>query len=147
MADNLTPAQRSYSMSRIRSRANASTELKLLQLLRAEKIAGWRRHLKMPGTPDFVFRVPRVVVFVDGCFWHGCLKCSAPPKSNQSYWSVKIAKNVARDRRNRKELRARGWKVLRVWEHAFGNPSSVVRSLRKALAAPAASAPGQNLER
>ena len=57
--------ERSRIMSRIRSRANATTELRLIQLFRRHKIIGWRRNQNLPGKPDFVFREKRMVVFVD----------------------------------------------------------------------------------
>ena len=47
MPDVFTPAKRSEVMSRIRSTGNAATELRLVALLRAEKITGWRRHLAL----------------------------------------------------------------------------------------------------
>lgn len=117
MPDNLTPAQRSYSMSRIRSRGNSSTELKLIALMRRAGIAGWRRRSKLAGRPDFVFPRRHVAVFVDGCYWHGCRKCGLGAKSNTDYWKPKISGNVKRDRRNTRTLRANGWIVVRVWEH------------------------------
>ena len=66
---------------------------------------------------DLVFRRARVAVFVDGCFWHGCAEHGRMPKSNVSYWTKKIARNVARDRLVNAELTCAGWRVLRFWEH------------------------------
>jgi DNA mismatch endonuclease (patch repair protein) len=66
---------------------------------------------------DVVFRKARVVVFIDGCYWHGCQVHGRTPRTNSHYWAAKIARNVARDRRNNKELAARGWLVMRIWEH------------------------------
>jgi DNA mismatch endonuclease, patch repair protein len=37
--------------------------------------------------------------------------------NNRAFWERKLAKNVARDRLVSRTLRARGWRVLRVWEH------------------------------
>jgi DNA mismatch endonuclease (patch repair protein) len=117
VSDNLTPAQRSYSMSRIRSRGNSSTELKLIALMRGAGISGWRRRSKLQGRPDFVFPRCRMAVFVDGCYWHGCRRCSLNSKSNTDYWKPKIAANVKRDRSNTRALGADGWTVVRIWEH------------------------------
>lgn len=117
MADNLTKEQRSYAMSRIRSRGNSSTEKALICVMRKAGIFGWRRKSKLCGRPDFVFTRFRTAVFVDGCYWHGCRKCCLGSKSNNEYWGPKIAGNVSRDRRNTKALRAEGWKVVRIWEH------------------------------
>ncbi len=66
---------------------------------------------------DIVFRRARVAVFVDGCFWHGCPEHGTQPVTNSEYWRAKIARNVARDRRNDAALQSQGWTVVRVWEH------------------------------
>lgn len=66
---------------------------------------------------DIVFRRKKVVVFVDGCFWHGCPDHGTRPKTNAGYWRAKIGRNVERDRLNEAELNAAGWTVIRVWEH------------------------------
>jgi DNA mismatch endonuclease (patch repair protein) len=117
MTDDMTVAQRSYTMSRIRSSGNEATELRFLKLLRSLGITGWRRKVRLAGRPDLVFRKERVVVFLDGCFWHGCPRCALRSKSNLRYWDVKIPGNVARDKRVNAELRAKGWQVLRIWQH------------------------------
>lgn len=66
---------------------------------------------------DIVFTRARVVVFLDGCFWHGCPEHYAEPRSNVDYWRPKIAMNVARDRETTARLIQQGWTVLRFWEH------------------------------
>jgi DNA mismatch endonuclease (patch repair protein) len=66
---------------------------------------------------DIVFAKKRVVVFVDGCFWHGCPEHGTWPKENRQWWREKIEANVARDRDTDTRLRASGWTVVRVWEH------------------------------
>src|SRR6266850_4392882 len=114
----MTAAQRSHTMSRIRSKGNRTTEQRFISLLRIAGVHGWRRNMPMPGRPDLVFPRERIVVFLDGCFWHGCARCYAsPPKSNTEYWGPKVAGNRARDKRIVSELRSAGWMTLRVWEH------------------------------
>lgn len=103
-------------MSRVKSRGNASTEQRLIRLLREYKITGWRRGVKLPGSPDFVWREARLAVFLDGCFWHGCPVHGSIPVTRKEYWSQKLARNVLRDREVSEKLRARGWAVLRLWE-------------------------------
>ena len=70
-----------------------------------------------PIRPDVVFTRRRVVVFVDGCFWHGCPKHGTQPRSNGDYWRAKLALNHDRDERQAAALTASGWTVLRFWEH------------------------------
>jgi DNA mismatch endonuclease (patch repair protein) len=135
--DRHTKEQRSRNMAAIRSRGNLTTEQKFLALLREHKLSGWRRHKKgAVGSPDFLFPKARVVVFVDGCFWHGCSKHCIMPKSRLEYWESKIARNKSRDRVVTKHYKAKGWRVLRVWEHQLKlNSNTVVKRLRVLLEA------------
>lgn len=136
MPDVFSQEERSRVMSAVRSRGNRSTESKLLAALRANHLTGWRRHYNVPGKPDFAFPQARVAIFLDGCFWHGCPRCSSIPASNRLYWESKIFRNVRRDRMQNRILRAKGWCVLRVWEHDLGalRMPGVVSRIRKALA-------------
>lgn len=68
-------------------------------------------------TPDITFGPARVVVFLDGCFWHRCPIHGTEPKANGEWWSKKLDENVARDRRADEELARRDWRVIRVWAH------------------------------
>lgn len=125
MADVFTTDKRSAVMARIRSRGNRDTELRMILLFRIHGLTGWRRHLDLPGRPDFVFRKQRVAVFIDGCFWHGCPQHFRMPKSREEYWSAKIASNKTRDRLATRELQRRGWVVIRLWEHDITAKASV----------------------
>lgn len=131
MADWLSREQRSRNMASIRSRENATTEKAFLQLLRRARISGWRRHVDLPGRPDFVFPSRRIAVFVDGCFWHGCPRCYRLPEDNRKYWKDKITANRRRDRRRTRELRSLNWHVMRVWEHSLGTASGRARVLNR----------------
>lgn len=117
MPDILTKSERSERMSRIRSSGNKTTELRLISIFRANRITGWRRNSNLPGKPDFLFRKQKLAVFVDGCFWHGCLAHGNRPTANRSFWAMKIARNRLRDREVTRMLKAKGWCVLRIWEH------------------------------
>ena len=159
MPDVFTKAKRSQVMSRIRGRGNKETELALAKLLRAAHITGWRRQVRLKvgelrvegrGTsprpssqrgegvrvrPDFTFRKERVVIFVDGCFWHGCPKHSNMPANNRTFWLKKLTANKARDRQVTRTLRQRGWRVLRVWQHELArkNEARLMRRLEYSL--------------
>lgn len=136
MADIYTKSKRSQVMSAVRSRGNKETELALLKLFRTERITGWRRHIKLPGTPDFAFLKVRVVVFVDGCFWHRCPKHATFPATRRGFWLNKFAANQARDRRVNRQLRRLGWHVLRIWEHDLKTPSRWLTRLLRAISQP-----------
>ena len=136
MPDVFTKAKRSEVMSRIRGRGNKDTELALVRLLRRHHVTGWRRHQSVFGKPDFLFRKPRVVVFVDGCFWHGCPTHGSVPATNRAFWIKKITSNRVRDRRVNRELRRLGWRVLRLWEHELsGDSSPAIDRIRRMLVA------------
>ncbi|MGH9468958.1 MAG: DNA mismatch endonuclease Vsr [Terriglobia bacterium] len=115
--DWLTAQQRSRNMASIRSKGNTTTEARFAHLLRKARISGWRRHQTLPGKPDFAFRSERLAVFIDGCFWHGCPRCYRLPEDHRAYWKTKYIANRRRDRRNARQLRALGWRVVRIWEH------------------------------
>lgn len=66
---------------------------------------------------DIVFGPPRVVVLVDGCFWHGCPAHATWPQRNASFWREKIETNRLRDRDTDQRLNDAGWTVIHVWEH------------------------------
>lgn len=120
-------------MSRIRGRGNVATELVMSRLLRDEGITGWRRHYEVVGTPDFAFPKQKLALMVDGCFWHGCPRCKRLSKSNRAYWLNKVADNRRRDLKVNRELRAKRWRVLRVWQCQLKTPEKVLRRLRLAL--------------
>lgn len=133
MTDTLTTQERSERMSRVTSRGNKSTEMRVADAFEQYGIGGWISHPKdIPGTPDFYFPEERVVVFVNGCFWHGCPKCGRIPKSKVVFWVNKIQSNKRRDLRVRRQLRSSGCKVLTVWEHSLRS-SNWIRRVQRAL--------------
>jgi DNA mismatch endonuclease (patch repair protein) len=131
MPDVFPAATRSRIMSAIRSRGNRSTELRLIQVFRDNGIIGWRRGARLLGCPDFVFRKQRIVIFVDGCFWHGCPRCRNTPATNAAYWEDKNRRNRERDRFVTRVLARSGWRVVRIWEHRLRQPQTVGRFLAK----------------
>lgn len=74
--------------------------------------------------PDIVFPGVRLVVFVDGCFWHGCQKHRSLPTSNASFWKDKIEGTARRDQQQVAWLEEAGWTVIRVWEHDVPEPAT-----------------------
>jgi DNA mismatch endonuclease (patch repair protein) len=124
---------RSKNMQAIRAKGNKSTELKMVKLFRENNITGWRRHLPLPGKPDFTFRKEKLTLFVDGCFWHRCPKCFREPKTNAEFWKNKIESNVKRDRKVTKELKLAGWSVIRMWECQLKKPQRFLTRIQKKL--------------
>lgn len=129
-------ASRSANMRAIRSKGNLSTERRLRSLLARHGVTGWRLHeASLPGNPDFFFPDARLVLFIDGCFWHGCPKCGHIPKTNVRYWRRKILGNKKRDAVIRKRLRTLGFSVLQVWECELKrNPSACISRITRTIA-------------
>ena len=104
-------------MSSIRSK-DTRPEKKVRSLLHASGLR-FRLHRKdLPGQPDIIFPKYNSALFVNGCFWHYHQKCNHGkiPKSRQSYWKPKLLNTVRRDKRNIKNLKRLGWKVMVIWE-------------------------------
>ena len=122
--DVLTEKQRSYCMSQIKGK-NTMPELALRKRLWKK---GWRYriHSDLPGKPDLIFKQQKVVIFIDGCFWHKCPRHFQYPKTNKIFWKKKISGNVIRDHINNKKLVSEKWKVLRFWEHEIKHRLNVV---------------------
>lgn len=120
--DRLTPYKRSALMSRIRGKDTAPEKILRTALHKAGY--RYRTHARdLPGCPDIVFRRRQKVIFVHGCFWHLHANCKlgALPKSKLRYWKPKLEANVARDKRNSRRLRSKGWRVLVVWQCQLRN--------------------------
>lgn len=117
--DVMTPEQRSRCMSRIKG-SNTGPEL---MLRRALWVRGWRYRLRtnVLGHPDLVFKGQKLVVFIDGCFWHGCKIHGVSPRSNRQFWENKLRANIVRDQKVTTSLRRAGWKVMRFWGHDIDN--------------------------
>lgn len=117
--DKLDKVKRSELMSKVHSKGNKSTELKVELALIEAGISGWTKQPKdILGTPDFFFPDLRLVVFVDGCFWHACPVCKRSKSATSSeFWEAKFERNRKRDNRYHRLLRKQGYHVMRIWEH------------------------------
>ncbi len=120
--DVMTPAQRRKAMQSNRGRTGPERRLASAlwhQGFRFLTADGYRSKFgrRLTGNPDLVFTRKRIVIFMDGCFWHGCTKCHDFASQCNEWWREKIANNVDRDKRKRGQLRRKGWRVIRVWEH------------------------------
>jgi DNA mismatch endonuclease (patch repair protein) len=79
---------------------------------------------------DVVFTRPRIAMFLDGCFWHGCPDHFTPPTCHEPYWTAKIARNRERDAAVTLALQTAGWSVVRVWEHESPGQVALAMALR-----------------
>jgi DNA mismatch endonuclease (patch repair protein) len=129
------PEEKAYGINKLRTtwvvkeatrrsmQGNTSTETGPERLLREAiyrcGLRGYRKNVrKLPGTPDVVFNTRKLAVFVHGCYWHRCPKCTrnVHPKTNSEFWKAKFERNVERDHANKKALRKLGYKVVTFWE-------------------------------
>ena len=116
MADKFSKAKRSAIMSRIRSK-NTSLEVEFRKLLWKNGLGRYRIHYNLPGKPDIVYVSKKVVIFLDGDFWHGYNWKKLGKVPPRKYWQKKIQKNIDRAKKYNKMLKKDGWKVIRIWEH------------------------------
>jgi DNA mismatch endonuclease (patch repair protein) len=122
MADTVSESERSRIMAAVKSKDTAPEWL----VRRLVHSLGYRYRLhvrSLPGTPDLVFPRLRKIINVNGCFWHlhGCARCRVP-SSRRRYWTAKLQRNAARDKRTERELRQIGWRVMVIWECQIGPP-------------------------
>lgn len=122
MTDVMTPEQRRLAMAHNRGRT--CPELALASALWHRGLRyltddGYknRYHQKLLGQPDIIFPRERIVIFIDGCFWHGCPQCDKNPGKSGDFWLNKINANVERDRKITACLEEETWTVIRVPEH------------------------------
>jgi DNA mismatch endonuclease, patch repair protein len=116
--DKLTPERRSANMAAIRGR-DTKPEMTVRRFLHRRGLRYRLHKTNLPGSPDLIFSGRRTVIFVHGCFWHGCPHCGVGArqvKSNAAYWAAKVSRNKARDQHVEAVLGEMGWRVLIVWE-------------------------------
>lgn len=115
--DRVSPAQRSWNMSRVAGK-NTKPEILVRSLLHR---MGYRFRLhskKLPGKPDIVLPKYKKVIFVHGCFWHGHNNCNRAkiPTTRPEFWTSKINKNKERDCRILSEIEKLGFGCLVIWQ-------------------------------
>jgi len=129
--------KRSEVMSKILS-SNTGPERRVRKIL---STLGYRYRLNvknLPGKPDIVLRKHNSIIFVHGCFWHLHSQCrdGTIPKSRTKYWKDKLLNNKKRDAKNIRELKQKGWKVLRLWECEIEkSPDRVIKKIERFLKA------------
>ncbi len=112
-----TTKERSRLMSKIRGK-DTKPEVILRKTLWNIGLRYRKNVKKLPGKPDIVISKYRLIIFVDGEFWHGYnwAEKKTKIKSNRDFWIPKIERNMQRDDEINEQLKAMGWKVIRFWE-------------------------------
>ena len=117
MSDNRTLEQRRRNMAAVHS-VSTRPELMLRKSLWAQNFRYKVNDRSLPGSPDIVLPKYRTAIFVHGCFWHGHRGCKyySIPQTNTNFWIAKITRNQERDQEVWRQLEAKGWFVIIVWE-------------------------------
>ena len=61
----------------------------------------------------------KIIIEVDGCYWHGCKICNKNIRELNEFQN----KQIEEDKIRTKELLEQGFKVLRLWEHDINKMS------------------------
>ena len=114
----ITTAERSLLMSKIKAK-NTKPEILFRKALWAAGVRYRVNVAQLPGKPDIVINKHKIVVFIDGDFWHGYNweEIKGKIKSNRDYWVNKIERNMQRDAENNTSLQALGFTIIRFWDH------------------------------
>jgi DNA mismatch endonuclease (patch repair protein) len=127
-----TTPERSALLGRVRQKGTAPEQVVQEMLTRLGH--GYSTNVRgIPGSPDIVASDHSRAIFVHGCFWHrhpGC-RASSTPTQNADFWQDKFATNVRRDRRNARELRKLGYRVMTVWECQTKSEAKLVQLERR----------------
>lgn len=115
--DVFSKEKRSQVMSSVKS-TDTKPEMIVRKYLHANGFRYGLHNQKLPGHPDIVLRKYKTIVFINGCFWHGHEGCRhyTVPKTNTTYWTAKVRRNVERDAENIAKLKSKGWRVITIWE-------------------------------
>jgi DNA mismatch endonuclease (patch repair protein) len=119
--DVLTPEQRHKCMSHIRS-FDTKPEIFFRKALWKWGIRYGKNVRSLFGTPDIAIKKYKMVIFIDGDFWHGndwekkhFSSQEALLSSYSDYWQKKIRRNIERDAEVKKYYKKIGWTILRFW--------------------------------
>jgi DNA mismatch endonuclease (patch repair protein) len=127
MTDVVDAGTRSRMMAGIRS-TDTKPERLVRSLLHRRGLRFAKTSAGLAGRPDIVLPRWRVVVFVNGCFWHmhDC-RLFRMPTTNQEFWEKKLCSNRERDRNNANSLIADRWNILTIWECAMRGADALGR--------------------
>ena len=118
MTDQFTAKERSGIMAKVHS-SNTTPEIRVRSILTELGYTFSLNNNHLPGKPDIFLPDKNTLIFVNGCFWHGCPTCrhaKIRPVQNADYWNKKLDRTLARDKENIKKLEDLGYKVLVIWE-------------------------------
>jgi len=116
MVDIVSQRKRSKMMAGIRGK-NTKPELLIRKGLYKRGYRYRLHYQKLPGKPDIAMPGRKIIILVNGCFWHGhdC-HLFKWPASRSEFWKAKISATKIRDRKLNAAYKLLGWRVLVIWE-------------------------------
>ena len=134
MADIYSKAKRSEIMSKI-SGKETKPEILVRKFLFSKGFRYRKNDKRLAGKPDIVLPKYKTIIFVHGCFWHHHKNCpkSTLPQTNFDFWKNKIEKNVEKDKRNNRDLKKAGWKVVVLWQCQIKNKFLFEKAMSKLI--------------
>ena len=131
--DIVSKKKRSEMMSKIRSK-NTKPEIYVRKIL--HKLGyRFRIHKKtLPGKPDIYIKKLNLVIFINGCFWHGqdCQK-GRVPKTNTEFWTEKIGRNKVLDLNKKERYDQINMNILTIWECELKSSEDKVELIKSKL--------------
>lgn len=126
-AKEMRKKRRKTRLHQIFPRQDTKIEI-LIQNELSKRNIQFEKHKPIFGQPD-VFIEPNIVVFVDGCYWHGCEKCFDRNNLNGMQ-----RKNIVKDQLVTQFLINQGYVVLRFRGHEIlESPSKCVDKIQTTL--------------
>lgn len=112
-----TTKARSFNMSQIKGK-NTKPEKLLKKALWQAGVRYKTPKKQLFGKPDISLKKYKLVIFVDGSFWHGYdwENRKHAIKSNKEFWIAKIERNMQRDQEVNEYYQSKGWTALRFWD-------------------------------
>ena len=125
MVDIVSQRKRSKMMAGIRGK-NTKPELLIRKGLFKRGYRYRLHYQKLPGKPDIAMPGRKIIILVNGCFWHGhdC-HLFKWPASRREFWRAKISGTKTRDPNLCSTYKNLGWRVLVVWECAIRGKTSL----------------------
>jgi len=97
-----------------------STEKKVMKILDELNLTYIHQKPMGQSLPDFVIENKKLIIQVQGCFWHRCLKCFKNKFSKDELQEERL-----REIKQVKFFSKRGYRTLFIWEHELRNPEYV----------------------
>lgn len=130
--DKISKKMRSQIMAKVKGR-ETNLEKAFRSLLWKKGVRYRKNNAKYFGKPDLLIRKMKIVIFIDSCFWHGCIEHLRLPSSNKDYWITKIKRNRIRDKEVNHYYEDTHWTIIRIWEHEFDHFPEVASNIKRII--------------